>query len=70
MSRDISQWTEIFGRLDATHRSAESAIADRIIADLFGYQHRSKYRPHDAEQLATALQAYAKMLQDAGVTVT
>lgn len=60
------QWREVFSRLPAP-QSAELAIANRLISDLLGYRKNSIYREIDAENLATALVAYAQLLQEHGV---
>lgn len=68
LSRTTNDWITIFGKLPAPD-SAEEAIANRIIADLWGYDHNgSKWRSQDAVSLANALVAYARLLQEAGVT--
>ena len=66
MHRTVEQWIEIFGKLPAPG-SAEEAMAQRILADMWGYRHSSKHRAGDAQGLANALIAYARMLQKAGV---
>jgi hypothetical protein len=55
-----------FEALDATHISAEEAIAHSIIRDLDGYDTGSGWRNADAKFLANALVAYAQILQDHG----
>lgn len=67
--RPIEQWTEIFSRLDATTVSAEQAIANRILGDLSGYRINSQHRARDNMDLANALQAYARLVQEAGLKV-
>jgi hypothetical protein len=63
----IETWVEILSKLDATHCSAEAAAATRIIGDLIGYRHTSKNRARDEQELANAMQAYARMCVDAGL---
>jgi hypothetical protein len=57
--RPIPQWIEIFK--EQTNGSAEQ-IAKRIMDDLSGYPMRSsrRWRDEDVDQLARALQAYAR----------
>jgi len=62
----VEKWKDIFSVLPAPH-SAEEAIAQRIIGDMVGYKHNSKYRSDDAKSLANALVAYAQLLQEYGV---
>lgn len=66
LARTVEAWIEIFSRTPAPE-SAEKAIASRILGDLWGYKHGSKYASQDVETLQAALIAYAKMLQEAGV---
>ncbi len=54
------------GKLDATYQSSEGAIADFILNNIKG---TSRSRASDKAFVAIAIQAYAKMLQDAGVKV-
>lgn len=58
-----------FEALDATHISAEEAIAQSIIRDLDGYDTGTGtgWRNADAKFLANALVAYAQILQEHGV---
>ena len=66
----VDVWGEILGMLGAPAESAPEYIcAQRILGDLVGYQHRNRHRDRDARELANALEAYAKMLQDAGVNL-
>lgn len=66
LHRTVEQWLEIFAKLPAPN-SAEEAIAQRILSDMWGYRHNSQHRAGDAEGLANALIAYAKLLQEHGV---
>lgn len=66
MHRTVDQWLEIFAKLPAPN-SAEEAIAQRVIGDLWGYRHNSQHRPGDAQGLAQAFIAYARLLQQHGV---
>ena len=66
--RPIEQWTEILGKLPSPEgQNSERLVADRIIGDLVGYRHSSKQRQRDAAEIANAMQAYARMMFDAGV---
>lgn len=56
-----------FGDLDATHVSAEEAIASRLLRDLDGYDTGSGWMAADTAFLANALVAYARLLQEHGV---
>lgn len=58
-----------FEALDATHCSAELAIARQILRDLDGYDVGSGWIEQDAGFLVHALIAYAAILQDHGVKV-
>ena len=62
---NIRQIAEVLGKLDATNQSAEGAIADYILDQL----KRNPQRPNKKVLIATMLQAYAFMLQEAGVKV-
>lgn len=66
MHRTVEDWIKIFAALPAPN-SAEEAIAQRVISDLWGYSHNSKHRVQDATSLANALIAYARLLQESGV---
>lgn len=59
----IGNMADILGKLDATYTSSEHAIASYLLNNLKG-SHADK-----VELITTVLQAYAKMLQDAGVKV-
>jgi len=63
----IQDWTTILGRANASQCSAEYAAAERIIADLVGYNWKSRHRRRDTQELATALEAYAVLVQRAGL---
>jgi hypothetical protein len=66
-TRTVEQWKAIYGPLNAP-ASSELAIAQRILGDLIGYRASSTHRYEDAQQLANALAAYAKLLHEHGVT--
>lgn len=53
------------GRMDATNQSSEEAVADFILANLASLSQRKNKKAF----LVTAIQAYALLLQDAGVKV-
>jgi hypothetical protein len=76
--RPIEQWQKILGDLPAPNgENAEYIMAQRIIGDFVGYEHpggnartrerRTAIRQRDAQELAHALQAYGRMMFDAGV---
>ncbi len=66
----IAEKAEILGKLDATNRSSEEAIANHLMMLLRGYSFRSSsIVKEDAKVIVDTLQAYAKLLQDAGVKV-
>ena len=67
---DINNMVEVMGKLDATNQSSEATIADFILGDLIGYRTNSSQRPNDKAFIVTAIQAYAKMLQDADVKIS
>ena len=70
MKRTIENWMEIFGKLPSPlTESAEYSIAQRVIGDLAGYRHTSKWRGDDAKGLANAMIAYARMCQEANLKV-
>lgn len=70
MTFDVNQMTEHLGKLDATNCSSEEAIANFLMATLHGYAfQRSHIAKNDTTLIVTVLQAYAKLLQDAGVKV-
>jgi len=59
------------GNLDATHISAEHAAAQYILNHLAGYRSNAKLSSQIADRkfLETALQAYAKLVQEYGVKI-
>jgi hypothetical protein len=61
----ISELVEVFGKLDATDQSAEMAIATFILANVKLFKNEMDKKIF----LSDAIQAYAKLLQDAGVKV-
>lgn len=67
--RTIEQWTQVFEKLPAGDISIppEQYVANRIIGDLVGYRHASKDRQRDVRELANAITAYAKLLDQHGV---
>lgn len=61
----IDTMVEIMGNLDATNCSSEEAIADYILANLKVFSsHKNK-----KAFMVTAIQAYAKLLQNNGVKI-
>ena len=66
--RTAAQWAEIFDKLPSPN-SVEHDIVSRVMADLWGYNHKSKYRAADVQSLAEAFIAYARLLQEHGVKV-
>jgi imidazolonepropionase-like amidohydrolase len=67
VKQKIQHMTEVLGNLDATYMSDAEAVARYILAGT-----RGRYAvldPADVDFIATVLQAYAKLLQDAGVKV-
>lgn len=67
LTRPVEAWVEIFEKLGAQNSSVEEAIAQRILSDLVGYRPGAKSRLEDAKNLATALEAYLKLLQKHGI---
>ena len=65
----INGYVHSLGTANATHCSAEEAAASVILNSLAGYNHRSKHRAADLQRIESAIVAYAKLLQDAGVKV-
>lgn len=61
---NIQTLVDVMGTLDATHQSSEAAIADFILATLKNSKGLNK-----KAFLVSAIQAYAKLLQDNGVKV-
>lgn len=66
--RTVQQWIDVFSTLPAPN-SAEEAIADEILSDLGGYRFSVKHSHGDNVNLQNALIAYARLLQEHGVTV-
>lgn len=64
-AHSIDTWMTILSNVPAPD-NAEHAAANRIIGDLVGYRHSSRYRARDIEELANAMQAYARMCAAAG----
>lgn len=69
MAYQINVLAEEMGKLDATNYSSEDAIANWMLNHLRGYRSKSNGRNLDHEFVKTAIQAYAKLLQDNGVKV-
>lgn len=67
---NIQNMVELMSKLDATNQSSEASIADFIIGNLIGYRKNATNRPKDKAFIVTAIQAYAKMLQDADVKMS
>ncbi len=67
--KSMEQWIDIFNVLDATDISPEEAIANRILSDLEGYRRNSAFRTIDVKTLASAIEAYAALVQRHGITV-
>jgi selenocysteine-specific translation elongation factor len=73
MIRTVDNWIVVIANADATHEGDAQAAARRILNDLTGYPH-SHNRSYinniedDVKQLANAMQAYARLLQQSGVT--
>ena len=67
LTRLVAQWAEILGNCNATNCGSAQAAANRILGDLVGYRHTSQHRAADIEQLANALEAYALLVQRAGL---
>jgi hypothetical protein len=68
-THNIDTWKTILGELASPEgQHMEDIMANRIIGDLIGYRHNSSFRKHDVRQLANALQAYARLLHEHGVT--
>ena len=69
ISHSVETWIEIFGKLPSPlTETAEFSMANRIIGDLVGYRHTSKHRQEDVKNLANAMIAYARLLQQHNVT--
>lgn len=64
----IQEMAKKLGDLDATHCSDAEATAEFILKHVAGYIYGVNH-PHTVDFIATVLQAYAKLLQDAGVKV-
>lgn len=62
----ISALKKQFEALDATHISAEEAIARSILRSLDGYDTGAGWRNADIKFLTSALVAYAQILRDHG----
>lgn len=69
MAYQVNVIAEEMSKLDATNYSAEDAIANYIIGHLRGYRQNANGKHLDHDFVKTAIQAYAKMLQDEGVKV-
>lgn len=66
---NINQMAGLFGDLCATHFSSEEAVARHILRNLDGYNSTTRTLQGDVEKMVIYIQAYAKLLQDAGVKV-
>lgn len=64
----IEAMAEMMGKLDATNCSSEEAIVNFILGHLAGYKY-GKHINADRAYMITAIQAYAKLLQDHDVKV-
>lgn len=69
MTYQVNVIAEEMSKLDATNYSAEDAIANYILSRLRGYKQNANGRHLDHDFVKTAIQAYAKILQDNGVKV-
>lgn len=76
--RPVEQWLEILGALPSPEGvSTEKIMGRRIIGDLTGYSfpsgnaqtraRREGAADRDAQEIANAMTAYARMMFDAGV---
>lgn len=66
--RPVEQWVKILGDIPSPMgQHMERDMADRILGDIVNYRHKAKTRSRDAAELANAMQAYARMMFDAGV---
>jgi hypothetical protein len=73
MIRTVENWMMCIGNADATHEGDAQAAARRILGDIIGYagsgtRQYDSWVNHDIQQLANALQAYARLLHQTGVT--
>lgn len=59
IARTVGHWSTIFSKQLPPNSSLER-IADRIISDLWGYRHNSRYRRDDVISLANAITACEK----------
>ncbi len=66
---NLTDIVELMNKLDATNQSSEGAIADFILGNLVGYRKNASQRPNDKAFIVVAIQAYAKLIQDAGVRI-
>jgi hypothetical protein len=54
-----NDWQKIFEE----QTSGVTSAADRILGDLHGYNHGSRYRAQDAEELAEALVGWRRYME-------
>lgn len=64
--RTIVQWVEVIGNADATNEGDANAAARFILNSIIGQRNVSGGK---VKELAKAMQAYAYLLQEAGVKV-
>lgn len=69
MAYRIEVIAEAMGNLPAPN-SSEEAIANYILGHLRGYRQSAVGRQNDVEFIKTAIQAYAKLIQDADIKIT
>ena len=77
-ARPIEQWEQIFAKLPAPEGfNSDVLCAARVLGDIQGYSHpsgseatrkrRQRIKDRDAQELAHAMLAFARMYYDAGV---
>jgi hypothetical protein len=65
-ARSVEQWKQVLNNQPSPEGTpVEHVVANRVLGDLVGYRHASRYRKRDVEELANAMQAYAEMEKEA-----
>lgn len=60
--RTVAQWKQLLERLPSPEGTPpEQVVANRVLGDLVGYRHASRYRKRDFEELANAMTAWNEM---------
>lgn len=60
--RTPEEWVEVMTRMGKD--ASPTFLGNRVLGDLVGYRHASKFRQEDAENIGNALLGFMKMKKD------